>query len=279
MKYFVISDVHGFYDEMRKALTDAGYSLRNRNHCLIVCGDVFDRGSQSLQVYDFLAHKVPQDRLLLVKGNHESLLKDLIGKEWYDNYDVSNGTLATITQFAGVDEFECIYNFWSVRNAAAKSEAYAWTRSDKWSYYATVGDYIFVHSWVPTTSDDGYPKEDPFRPGMYLCRPDWKEASGYEWEEALWSEPIEKLRSGLVPPGKIIVCGHWHASAFHSAFERQVDEFGPEADFSIFRGPTCIAIDACTAYTRKVNVLVLDLGDAPIDDGHPHSDADGGKIK
>ena len=32
MKYFVISDVHGFYNEMKNALDEAGFEPNNENH-------------------------------------------------------------------------------------------------------------------------------------------------------------------------------------------------------------------------------------------------------
>ena len=44
VKYFVSSDIHGFYDEWMKALKDAGFDIANDNHKIIVCDDLFDRG-------------------------------------------------------------------------------------------------------------------------------------------------------------------------------------------------------------------------------------------
>ena len=43
-KFFVVSDVHGFYDELLNALDDAGFDSENTDHYLISCGDNFDRG-------------------------------------------------------------------------------------------------------------------------------------------------------------------------------------------------------------------------------------------
>jgi hypothetical protein len=39
MKYFVIADPHGFYDEMIKALDEAGFDKDNEDHWLVSCGD------------------------------------------------------------------------------------------------------------------------------------------------------------------------------------------------------------------------------------------------
>ena len=32
-KYFIVADVHGFYDEMIDALNEAGFDKNNENHC------------------------------------------------------------------------------------------------------------------------------------------------------------------------------------------------------------------------------------------------------
>ena len=40
MKYFVVADVHGFYDLMIKALTEKGYFEEKEPHKLVICGDL-----------------------------------------------------------------------------------------------------------------------------------------------------------------------------------------------------------------------------------------------
>ena len=58
--------------------------------------------------------------------------------------------------------------------------------------------------------------------------------------------------------GKTIVCGHWHCSYGHSEYEGIGSEFGPDADFSPYYAPGIIALDACTAHSGRVNVVVLE---------------------
>ena len=43
-KFFVVSDIHGFYDIFIDALDKAGFDKNNEEHYLICCGDYFDRG-------------------------------------------------------------------------------------------------------------------------------------------------------------------------------------------------------------------------------------------
>jgi serine/threonine protein phosphatase 1 len=76
MKYFVISDIHSFATEMKWVLRQAGFNKKNKNHTLIVCGDIFDRGNETLEVYKYLK-SIPKKSCILVKGNHESLYFDL----------------------------------------------------------------------------------------------------------------------------------------------------------------------------------------------------------
>ena len=57
---------------------------------------------------------------------------------------------------------------------------------------------------------------------------------------------------------KTILCGHWHCSYGHAVYEHKGSEFGSDADFSPYYGPGIIALDACTAHSRKVNVIVIE---------------------
>ena len=53
-KYFVASDIHNFYTPFIKELNKTGFDLNNEEHLLIICGDLFDRGSESLKLYEFI---------------------------------------------------------------------------------------------------------------------------------------------------------------------------------------------------------------------------------
>lgn len=54
MKYFVVSDIHSFYTELKRALDKACFNKRNKDHTLIVYGDIFDHGPDTRSVYKFL---------------------------------------------------------------------------------------------------------------------------------------------------------------------------------------------------------------------------------
>lgn len=74
-----------------------------------------------------------------------------------------------------------------------------------------------------------------------------------EWE---WFNGMDAAQTA--DENKTIVCGHWHTSYGHSKYEHKGTEFGEDADFSPYYGPGFIAIDACTAFSGKVNCLVIE---------------------
>ena len=66
-------------------------------------------------------------------------------------------------------------------------------------------------------------------------------------------------RYEIYEPNKTIVCGHWHCSAlWHEQNPDEYEEFGDKANFEPFITKNMIAIDACTTYSQKVNVVVLE---------------------
>ncbi len=69
---------------------------------------------------------------------------------------------------------------------------------------------------------------------------------------------MEAARQGVIEPNKTIVCGHWHCSYGHAKIKGKGTEFGKDANFSPYRAKGVLAIDACTAVSGKVNVVVLE---------------------
>lgn len=94
-RYFITSDLHGFYDEFMEALGRAGFDANDSEHILIVCGDIFDRGEKPLEIYDFL-RSLPKERRILIRGNHEALLRNLAARGYPESYDIHNKTYDTL---------------------------------------------------------------------------------------------------------------------------------------------------------------------------------------
>lgn len=59
-------------------------------------------------------------------------------------------------------------------------------------------------------------------------------------------------------PNLFIMCGHWHCSWGHKYIHNDGQDFGKGANFEPFIDTGICALDACTAYSRKVNCVVLE---------------------
>lgn len=122
--------------------------------------------------------------------------------------------------------------------------------------YFETENYIFVHSWIACNVEDNYPKYYT-RDRKFIYDPDWRCAHYSAWETARWGNPFNMSKNGLNQTGKIIVHGHWHNSTGW-ADQGYGKEFGLGACFDICKHNNCIGLDACTAYSSKMNVLVIE---------------------
>lgn len=97
MKYFCVSDIQGYFDQLIDALNKAGFDRENPEHTLVSCGHHFDRGPQPEEVMDYL---MSLPRKVLLRGNHEDLLVNCCKRGFAFNSDRLNGTVATIDDLA-----------------------------------------------------------------------------------------------------------------------------------------------------------------------------------
>lgn len=66
MSTYVMTDIHGCYDAMKRMLGKIGFSDRDR---LICAGDYIDRGPQSYEMLCWL--ESPGENVTLIRGNHD----------------------------------------------------------------------------------------------------------------------------------------------------------------------------------------------------------------
>lgn len=262
IKNFVVSDIHSFFTEWMKALKDAGYEENNPDHRIIICGDLLDRGSQSRECLDFVKKLAEANRVIYIRGNHEDLLyqayKDVkMGAEFIGSHHVSNGTIKTIADLTGVGFYNIIGGF-AGDDIDKLKEDLEFISAITYDYYE-VDNYIFVHGWIPSETEKMPPWYRHQRTYHYM--PEWREASDDAWNQARWVNGMELAYvHNIVEPDKIIVCGHWHTSYAWSNVRNACTEFGDDAIFDTFidESKGIIALDACTARTRKVNCLVIE---------------------
>ena len=239
MRFFVSSDIHGFYKEWQVALKNKGYDENNINHRIVLCGDILDRGRQPKQILKYiLKHK---DKIILVRGNHEDLMQEMIDRNEAFWHDISNGTARTIVDLCPE---------WQITKFDLKAIAKE-TRLqevlDLFVDYFETAHYVFIHGWIPTRGEN------------HKYDKNWRTASRKRWNNARWANPVEMYRNKIFEPNKTIVCGHWHCSSFwHAENPSHYDEFGESAIFAPYIKPEIMAIDACTACSGVVNCVVID---------------------
>lgn len=99
-KYFCVSDIHSFYTILIQELEAKSFDINNKKHILVVLGDAFDRGSESLELLNFLYKLLDANRLIYIKGNHDDLLRDLCVSKSIHKADITNGTVQTVLSFS-----------------------------------------------------------------------------------------------------------------------------------------------------------------------------------
>lgn len=103
-KYFLFSDVHGEFPALKQGLIKSGFDPKDPNHILVSLGDLFDKGENNLDIFLFLT-SFPKERVLMIKGNHDMMLLDLITlKDMSKFYHTisTNNMWPTVREFAGL---------------------------------------------------------------------------------------------------------------------------------------------------------------------------------
>ena len=259
MKYYVVADVHGFYSELMEALTEKGFFEDEGAKKLVICGDLFDRGEEAKKLQNFIVELLEKDEVILIRGNHEDLLEQLVKEYqrwWGDSIlhtaHFSNGTVGTVLQLTDMQLYELTYAPQMMKARMENTPLFKKILPSMQNYLETE-HYIFVHGWLPCRT-----LGNSVRPTGYLYREDWRNAEPLDWHYARWYNGMLAAKQGAFELGKTVVCGHWHTSYGHAVIAGKGSEFGEDADYSPYYGEGIIAIDACTAVSGKVNCIVLE---------------------
>lgn len=259
-KYFIVSDVHGFYDELIRGLETAGFSVSNPNHIFVSLGDLFDRGDKSYECLQFV-NSLPEERKILICGNHEWCLQEAIIRRRFKSHDVHNKTDKTCWEFYNHLHPEATID------TTSEHEVLDWLRDweDLKTYgnslkpYAIIKDNLFLHGWVP-----------------YWCRSltDLKHTDWVDWYDSVWTDGVlysmkwgGKIKTSNRKDAKLVTvfCGHVH-SCFHNYKYHNEGEIcklpGGELDIekldcSPFIDEGIVNLDSYTSASKLVNVFVL----------------------
>jgi len=235
-KYYVISDIHGHYDEMIIALNKNDYDSNNPLHHLIVIGDMFDRGTQSKEVLEYLYPLSVDGKATVILGNHDNFIIELLDGDYLKAiFNIAyNGTDKTLSSFVET-KFNSITQLEDVKKAIMLRYPYLedWLKS--LPLYLEIGNYIFVHGGI-----NG--KDDNWRDGK---------AHAFIWNRQINLEPVK---------GKTMVVGHhrnvtirYPKADYKALFIRE-----PEA-FEILYDDGKIFIDSFVEISKMINVLILDI--------------------
>ena len=253
MKYYVTADIHSYFKVFYQTLEATGFFADQAPHKLIICGDLFDRGEESLDLQNFILDLMEKDQVILIRGNHEDLALDLLNNWHKGSYNqphhYSNSTLDTVAQLTKI----------TVRDIFTRSQEsgqlflntpFVQKIIPAMVDYFETDHYIFTHGWIPCDKDNS---------GNYLPIKDWRRADEKQWKKARWINGMEAAHEGITEPGKTIVCGHWHCSFGHAIYEDCGAEKGPTANYAPYQvDGQIIALDACTALSKKINCIVIE---------------------
>lgn len=233
-KYFIFTDIHGFYDLLKAKLDEVGFDINNENHIFVSAGDLFDRGDKPFECLKFV-NDLPENRKILVRGNHEDLMEEAIERGYFMMHDQSNGTITTAIRLTKTCDYElCLSRMLN----QPQYQTYIKSLVD----YAEMGNYIVVHGWVPVK-------------GLKIPR-NWRKA---DWFKARWLNGMQMWRQGYKFKTKTIICGHFHSNWGHYHISKSIpnewtDDF--EA-YKPFEAEGIVALDGCVAYSGRMNCKII----------------------
>ena len=261
MKYYVVTDIHGFLLYLERALEEKGFFNESEPYKLIVCGDLLDRGKEARELVDFMLRLADEDKLIYVYGNHEELfyscLQEIARGEIHtiscgSSHHYRNGTWDTMLQLSEMSAREAIENPNELVRRVMSSDFYRRLLPMTVDYFETA-HYVFTHGWIPCRRE-GF---GPFT--HYEYDPNWRAQDSDGWHFARWVNGMDMaLDKGIVEPSKTIVCGHWHTSYAHSIYDRIGTEWGDGADYSPFYDNGIIALDSRAVVSGFLNCIVIE---------------------
>ncbi len=128
MSTYVISDIHGHYDEFQEMLSKIKFTDKDK---MIIAGDIVDRGSQSLEMIKYVMNH--KDNISMIMGNHEYMMLNCYKRGSLDNFNIwfSNGGKSTYSQIEECSDDEI-------------NDIISWIKTLSYSIEVEVGEKIYV---------------------------------------------------------------------------------------------------------------------------------------
>ena len=275
MNIYVVSDIHGFYNELHRDLKKAKFNENNDK--LIVLGDMFDRGRESKEVYEYLKRLTDEDKAIVLHGNHEDFIIDFLeGKDCSFNYE-HNGFNETIDSFLEQTQSFFMFCMYCEKDSNLAVEMYGdrvkpllgdvfsvpievrfdifqdyareyinnnypdllgWLKN--LPYYYETDNYIFTHASIDGMCDDWhkpiYSKYSDWTPWQWLT---WDDGTFYEQE--------------IINTDKTVVVGHFYTDYIRDRYNL---EKGNKSNDILYANKK-IFLDSCVVVTKRLNVLKI----------------------
>lgn len=231
-KYFVVSDVHSCYEPFINALSKSGFDANNPEHILISCGDLLDRGDDTIKVLEYVL-SLPEDRTILIKGNHEYLLEDALRRLFFYGHDFTNGTVKTCIALSNLNVSENhkqLNLLVPIITLNAKNNNLLKQYFSRLVHYAEFENHVFVHGWL---------------------HPEFRNADDADWSHDSWLSGIDSWLECGNEVGKTIVCGHINTSYAHKKVNKTISN-------ETFKADGIICLDGMTILSNIVNCEVFE---------------------
>lgn len=215
---YATSDIHGCMSALKECLSYSDYDANNEEHLLVICGDLFDRGSESKDVFEFVYNAWQKRTCIATRGNHDMMLRDFLSGEDYSAFNyLRNGLRKTLESFLGVErpfenwlierdnisleELDVVkesdFNEWGLIASRKINEKYPELLPflESMPDYVESDKYIFTHGCIDTTCEDFH---NPV-----------KKLYGYKgWEACHWNDG-HFFKEKIMNTDKTVVIGHF----------------------------------------------------------------------
>lgn len=227
-KAFIVSDIHGCYDELISLLNNHWNPDEEE---LVLLGDYIDRGAQSAEVLGFVYKHILDGGTALL-GNHDQMLLDfltfpLVREADYEDLHEMYGMWM---YNGGAETVKSLLKLKDAPTSALEARRAILAKADIINLlgllepYYELGDLLCVHAGIP----------------IYR-QPEWKTATK---DEMIWCRPMGMQKNNT---SKTIIMGHTPTINLRK-----------ENSYDVFIGDRSIFIDGACAYGGQLNAIVID---------------------
>jgi|AntRauTorcE11897_2_1112592.scaffolds.fasta_scaffold01897_6 serine/threonine protein phosphatase 1 len=234
---FVTTDIHGHSEVLQETLEESGFNPKNPEHHLLILGDLFDRGSESFEVYYYLKNLYDQGKASVILGNHDLfMLEFLEGDDQKTAFNMAhNGFDKTLESFSGKVINKQTSDFDTIRDKVNERAPKLYEFLSGLPLYIEHENYIFTHG------------------GIDFSNPEWRQTPK---EIFVWNYQDQLPK----PKDKEVVVGH-DRTALIRMRKKRAHELNAlnETLFKPIHENNVYYIDSFVEFSKRLNVLVFYL--------------------